>query len=111
VAVLLVLLVPAPEASALFGCCSPASSPSCSAGAAGMPYQRFVAVNVLGGLLWGVGVPLAGCLLGRTIPSIDRDLLPLTAVVVAVSFPASSVVQAARARQRNNAARQKAGRS
>jgi membrane-associated protein len=27
------------------------------AGAAGMAYRRFVAFNVIGGLLWGVGVP------------------------------------------------------
>ncbi len=69
------------------------------AGAAGMPYRRFVAFNLVGALLWGVGVPTAGYALGRTIPSIDRYLLPVIGLVVAVSL-LPIVWEAARARRR-----------
>jgi membrane-associated protein len=56
------------------------------AGAAEMPYRRFVIFNLVGALLWGVGVPVAGYTLGRTIPSIDRYLLPAIAVIVGISL-------------------------
>jgi membrane-associated protein len=36
-----------------------------TAGVAGMRYRTFIAFNVIGGLLWGVGVPLLGFWLGR----------------------------------------------
>ena len=36
------------------------------AGMAGMPYGRFVAANVTGGVLWGVGFTLAGYLAGSS---------------------------------------------
>ena len=74
------------------------------AGAAGMPYRRFVTYNVLGGLLWGVGVTLAGFALGNVIPNIDRYLLPVIAVVVAISL-APPVIEAVRARRRRTAER------
>ncbi|HEV8652164.1 MAG TPA: VTT domain-containing protein [Actinomycetes bacterium] len=69
------------------------------AGAAKMPYRRFVAFNLLGALLWGVGVPTAGYTLGRTIPSIDRYLLPVIAMVVVASL-LPIVWEAVRARRR-----------
>ncbi|MEV7043457.1 hypothetical protein [Amycolatopsis sp. NPDC051061] len=40
----------------------------------------------LGGVLWSVGVTLAGYLLGTTIPGADQYLLPIVAVVVVVSL-------------------------
>ena len=36
----------------------------------------FTAGILVGALLWGAGLPIAGYALGRTIPSIDRYLLP-----------------------------------
>jgi membrane-associated protein len=69
------------------------------AGAAGMPYRRFVAFNLVGALLWGVGVAVAGYILGRTIPSIDRYLLPTIAVIVALSL-LPMAWEAVRARRR-----------
>ncbi len=56
------------------------------AGVAEMDYRRFVTFNVVGGLTWGAGVTLAGYLLGSTIPDIDRWLLPIIGLIVAVSF-------------------------
>jgi membrane-associated protein len=72
------------------------------AGAAEMPYRRFVTYNVLGGLLWGVGVTLAGFALGNMIPDIDRYLLPVIAVVIAISL-APIAIEALRARRGKDA--------
>ena len=56
------------------------------AGVAQMDYRRFVTFNVVGGVLWGAGVTLAGYLLGNTIHDIDRWLLPIIGLILAVSF-------------------------
>ncbi|MFF0147723.1 membrane-associated protein [Amycolatopsis sulphurea] len=56
------------------------------AGVAGMPAARFALWQVLGGLLWTAGVPLAGYALGSSVPNIDTYLLPIIAVVVLVSL-------------------------
>jgi membrane-associated protein len=55
------------------------------AGASSMSYRRFAAFNVIGGLLWATGVTLAGYVLGETIPSIDRYLLPIIALIIVIS--------------------------
>ena len=54
------------------------------AGVGRMPYRTFVTFNVVGGLLWGVGVTMAGYLLGEVI-DIDKYLLPVIAVIVLAS--------------------------
>ncbi len=56
------------------------------AGVGRMNYRTFVTFNVLGGLLWAVGVTLLGYVLGETIPDIDRYLIPAVLVIVALSF-------------------------
>jgi membrane-associated protein len=56
------------------------------AGVAGMPYRRFLMYNVVGGLLWGVGVTLAGYWLGNVIPDVDRYLLPIIFVIIVISL-------------------------
>jgi membrane-associated protein len=56
------------------------------AGVGGMEYRTFVTYNVVGGFLWGVGVTVLGYVLGESIPDIDRYLLPVIALIVAVSF-------------------------
>jgi membrane-associated protein len=56
------------------------------AGVGQMDYRRFVTYNVVGGIVWGCGVTLAGFLLGESIPDIDKWLLPIIAVIVMVSF-------------------------
>ena len=50
------------------------------AGAAQMNYRRFVGFNLMGGLLWAVGMPLLGYYLGRalgTVEGIDKYFLIL----------------------------------
>jgi membrane-associated protein len=50
-----------------------------------MRYRTFLTYNVVGGLLWAVGVTLLGYLLGGLIPDIDTYLLPIIAVIVLIS--------------------------
>jgi membrane-associated protein len=56
------------------------------AGALGVPARVFALWQVLGGLLWTVGLVLAGYALGASIPHVDRYLLPIIALIVLVSL-------------------------
>jgi membrane-associated protein len=56
------------------------------AGALGAPGHGFALWQVVGGVGWTTSVVLAGHWLGTAIPSIDRYLLPIIAVVVALSL-------------------------
>ncbi len=57
------------------------------AGVAEMHYPTFLSYNVIGGLLWAVGVSLAGYFVGSKIPAedIDKYLLPIIFLIVIVS--------------------------
>src|SRR3989344_2263622 len=52
------------------------------AGIADMHYQTFLMFNLIGGLLWAVGLTLAGFFLGSLIPDVDRYLLPILLVII-----------------------------
>jgi membrane-associated protein len=56
------------------------------AGVGAMQYRTFVTFNVLGGLLWAVGVTSLGYILGESIPEIDKYLLPVIALIVCLSL-------------------------
>lgn len=55
------------------------------AGVAGMKYRTFITFNAIGGTLWGISLPLLGFTLGRVIPNIDKYLLPIILLIVAIS--------------------------
>jgi membrane-associated protein len=55
------------------------------AGVGDMPYRVFTSFNVIGAFLWAVGVTMLGYWLGGAIPDIDRYLLPIIAVIIALS--------------------------
>jgi membrane-associated protein len=55
------------------------------AGALNVPVKTFTLWQVVGGLLWSVGVTLAGYALGSSIPNVDKYLLPIIGVIVVVS--------------------------
>ncbi len=74
------------------------------AGVGEMNRRTFTTYNVIGGFVWGVGVTVAGYLLGEAIGSdIDKYLLPIIAVIIVLSIlpPAIEVL---RERRRNRAA-------
>lgn len=56
------------------------------AGVGSMKYRTFVTFNVLGALLWAVGVTLIGYLLGEHVPHIDKYLLPVIALIILLSL-------------------------
>ena len=55
------------------------------AGVGKMEYRTFVTFNVVGGLLWAVGVTTLGFVLGETFPWIEDYLLPTIAVIIFLS--------------------------
>ncbi|MET9361020.1 DedA family protein [Streptomyces sp. NPDC006632] len=70
------------------------------AGALGVPARVFALWQVVGGLVWTCALVLGGYALGSSVPNIDRYLLPIVALVVAVSLTpvALEVLRARRAR-------------
>jgi membrane-associated protein len=55
------------------------------AGVGKMDYKQFVRFNVIGGLLWGILLPILGFTLGSTVPNIDKFLLPIVLLIAVVS--------------------------
>jgi membrane-associated protein len=56
------------------------------AGAAQMPYGRYFAYDIAGGILWGGGMVLGGYFLGRQIPNISENIHYVIAVVIFLSL-------------------------
>ncbi len=56
------------------------------AGVGRMSYKTFLAYNVIGGFLWAVGITLLGYFLGKTIPNVDKYLLPIIGAILITSI-------------------------
>ena len=56
------------------------------AGVGSMKYKVFLTYNIVGGIIWGGGITLLGYYLGSVIPNIDKYLVPIVLVIIAVSF-------------------------
>ena len=56
------------------------------AGALGVPVKTFTVWQVAGGLIWALGLVLAGYALGSSVPNVDHYLLPIVAVIVVISL-------------------------
>lgn len=56
------------------------------AGVAEMNYRKFLTYNIVGGLVWGAGFPIAGYFLGALVPNADTYVLPLVVVIIIVSL-------------------------
>lgn len=56
------------------------------AGIGAMDKRMFNFYNVVGGIVWGVGVTLVGYFFGSKIPNIDHYILPIILSVVILSF-------------------------
>ena len=55
------------------------------AGVAEMNYLKFLKYNIIGGLLWGVGITSLGYILGTRIKNIDTYLLPIILIIIVAS--------------------------
>ena len=73
------------------------------AGMAAMDYRRFVIYTMIGALIWGIGVPWAGYLLGTRFPELGRFLEWVVAIIIIVSI-APAVVHLLRERAKAKAA-------
>jgi membrane-associated protein len=77
------------------------------AGTARMGYPRFALYNVVGAMLWAIGLPVAGYLLGEALgETLDRYLLLILAGVIALSV-LPTALHVARANREEIAARVK----
>jgi len=56
------------------------------AGVGKMPYVVFMKYNILGGVLWGVGMLFLGFSLGSVVPNIDHYILPIVVAIIVISF-------------------------
>ena len=58
------------------------------AGIGAMKYRTFMIYNLIGGLLWTVGMTLLGYFLGKVIPAeqIDKYLLPIILAIIVISI-------------------------
>lgn len=68
------------------------------AGVGAMHYPTFLKFNIVGGLAWGVLIPLAGYYLGDMIP--ESYILPISLVIVFVSF-IPAIVELVREKKRD----------
>lgn len=57
-----------------------------TAGIGKMHYPTFLSYNIIGGLVWTVGLTLAGFFLGSLIPDVDHYLLPIVGLIILVSI-------------------------
>jgi membrane-associated protein len=74
------------------------------AGVGEMNRRTFTTYNIVGGFVWGVGVTVAGYILGEAIgEDIDKYLLPIIAVIVVLSI-LPPVIEMLRERRRNRTA-------
>lgn len=59
------------------------------AGVGRMRYGMFAAYNIIGGLLWTIGLSGLGYFLGNTIPDVDKYLLPIILGIIFISVAPS----------------------
>jgi membrane-associated protein len=56
------------------------------AGASNMPHRRFFSFNIIGGAIWGAGMPLLGYFVGSKIPGLDKYMELVMLGVVGLSL-------------------------
>lgn len=56
------------------------------AGVGQMRYRTFVIYNILGALLWAVGLTIAGYFFGNIIPNADQYIIPVVVIIIVVSL-------------------------
>ena len=56
------------------------------AGIGRMPYHKLIFYNIVGGIIWVVGLVGAGYWLGEKVDNIDKYLLPIIAIIIFLSI-------------------------
>lgn len=56
------------------------------AGIGDMDYKTFISYNIIGGILWAMGITYGGYFLGSLIPNVDKYLLPIIIAIVFISI-------------------------
>lgn len=56
------------------------------AGAADMDYIKFLFYNIFGGLFWTLSLLILGFSLGKSIPNVDKYLLPVVLMIIVLSI-------------------------
>lgn len=56
------------------------------AGAGKMPYKIFLTYNIIGAVLWGMGITGLGYVLGNAVPNIDRYIIPIIILIIVISL-------------------------
>ncbi len=56
------------------------------AGIGKMKYKTFLIYNLVGGILWGIGMPLFGYFLGSAVPAVDRYIIPIIIGIIFLSI-------------------------
>ena len=56
------------------------------AGVGKMEYKTFFIFNIIGGLIWAIGVTLLGFFIGNVIPDVDKYLIPIALVIILISI-------------------------
>jgi membrane-associated protein len=56
------------------------------AGVGKMNYRKFFTFNILGALLWAVGLALLGFFLGTSVPGIDKYITPIVILIIILSI-------------------------
>jgi len=55
------------------------------AGVGDMHYPTFLAYNIVGGILWAMGLTALGYFFGSTIPGVDKYILPVVGLIILTS--------------------------
>lgn len=55
------------------------------AGIGDMEYRTFIVFNLIGGILWAMGLSYAGFFLGNLIPNVDKYLIPIVLGIIILS--------------------------
>lgn len=56
------------------------------AGIGHMNYRRFFTFNALGGLFWAILMPVLGYSLGKSVPNVDKYILPIIFAIIIISL-------------------------
>ena len=55
------------------------------AGVGRMRYGAFLIYNIIGAAAWAIGLTTLGYILGKSVPNVDRYLLPIIALIIIIS--------------------------